>query len=114
MGRKAITLIQGILLPDGIAGADVILCQHIGELLQVPNNHDIPCTGEGQYPGSQINLRGLIHNQVIIDMFNAQRSLDGIGRAILSFRTLPAARSRPADSWSARWRFGQGCCGWIC
>ena len=79
--RKAIPLIQGILLPNGIAGANVILRQHIRELLQVPNNHDIPCTGEGQYPGSQINLRGLIHNQVIIDMFNAQRSLDGIGRA---------------------------------
>ena len=31
--------------------------------------------------GSQIDLRGLIHNQVIIDMFNAQRPLDGIGRA---------------------------------
>ena len=68
-------------MPNGIAGTNVILRQHIRELLQVPNNHDIPCTGEGQYPGSQINLRGLIHNQVIIDMFNAQRSLDGIGRA---------------------------------
>ena len=33
---------------------------------------------------------------------------------ILSFRTLPAARSRPAGNWSARWRSGQGCCGWIC
>ena len=33
---------------------------------------------------------------------------------ILSFRTLPAARSKPAGSWSVRWRSGQGCRGWIC
>ena len=45
VGRKTIVLIQGILLPNSIAGANVILCQHIGELLQVPNNHDIPCAG---------------------------------------------------------------------
>ena len=29
-------------------------------------------------------------------------------RAILSFRTLPADRSIPAGSWSARWQCGQG------
>ena len=50
VGRKAITLIQGILLPNGIAGANVILCQHIGELLQVPDNYDIPRTGKCQHP----------------------------------------------------------------
>ena len=33
MGREAIPLIQGVLLPNRIAGADVILCQYIGELL---------------------------------------------------------------------------------
>ena len=48
--RKAIPLIQGILLPNGIAGANVILCQHIGELLQVPDNYDIPRTGKCQHP----------------------------------------------------------------
>ena len=48
--RKAISLIQGILLPNGIAGANVILRQHIGELLQVPDNHDIPRTGKCQHP----------------------------------------------------------------
>lgn len=50
VGRKAITLIQGILLPNGIAGANVILCQHIGALLQVPDNYDIPRTGKCQHP----------------------------------------------------------------
>ena len=35
-------------------------------------------------------------------------------RAILSFRTLPADRSIPAGSWSARWRCGRGCCWSIC
>ena len=47
---KAIPLIQGILLPNGIAGANVTLCQHIGELLQVPDNYDIPRTGKCQHP----------------------------------------------------------------
>ena len=56
VGRKAIPLIQGILLPNGITGANVILCQHIGELLQVPDDHDIPRAGEGQHAGGQIDL----------------------------------------------------------
>ena len=56
VGRKTIPLIQGILLPDSIAGADVVLCQHIGKLLQVSDNHDIPCTGKCQHPGGQIDL----------------------------------------------------------
>ena len=33
MDGKVISFLKRILLPDGIAGADVILCQHIGELL---------------------------------------------------------------------------------
>ena len=56
VSRKAISLIQGILLPNGIAGTNVILCQHIGELLQVPNNHDIPCAGKCQNACDQIDL----------------------------------------------------------
>ena len=32
VGRKAITLIQSILLPNGITGTDILRCQHVGEL----------------------------------------------------------------------------------
>ena len=56
VGRKAITLIQGILLPNGIAGANAILRQHIGELLQVPDNYDIPRAGKCQHASGQIDL----------------------------------------------------------
>ena len=62
VGRKTIPLIQGILLPDSIAGADVVLCQHIGKLLQVSDNHDIPCARKCQHPSGQINLGGFIHD----------------------------------------------------
>ena len=68
-------------MPNGIAGTNVVLCQHIGKLLQIADNHDIACAGKGQYAGSQIDLRGLVHDKIIVDMIDAQRPFDGIGCA---------------------------------
>ena len=53
----------------------------MGELLQITDDHDISCAGKGQYAGGQIDLRGLIHDKIIVDMIDAQGPLDGIGRA---------------------------------
>ena len=61
MDGKMIGLWQRITGPYGFAGTGVFSIQNIGELLKIPNNHDIPGTGQGQHTGCQVHLRSLVH-----------------------------------------------------
>ena len=88
MGGEMVSLREGISPPDFFAFPDILAVQHIGELLEISHDDDIPGAGEGQYAGGQIYLRSLIHNEVIVGMLKVQGALDGVGRA-QDYRVFP-------------------------
>ena len=62
VGSKVIAFIKTVTVPDLVCNPDILLCQHIWQLLLITDNHNISGTGECQHTGGQIHLRSLVHD----------------------------------------------------